>query len=352
MKKRHSRAVALALSLALAGVSQLASAETPALQGYGADLKQASVSGLSSGGFMAAQLATAYSSVFKGVGIIAAGPYDCASTFVNRAPFLNAVTSCMSPIARPMGPDAKFSWSSAQRHAQEGSIDPVANLARQRVYIFSGSNDPVVKSMVVDQVDAYYRLAGVAPEAILYRHDVHAGHALITAQEGDTPCAQTQAPYLNNCGFSQAQEMLHHLAGAADQPASTQPLTGEFVRFDQREFDKDARSSMDDSGYAYIPRDCRSNACAVHVALHGCQQAAVQAGERFYKGAGYNEYADANRMIVLYPQMRPSSANPLACWDFWGYSSPDPMKPNFQTRQAPQMAAIMAMVRRLGEPRH
>ena len=49
----------------------LAQDRLPAL---GADLTRTSVSGISSGGFMAAQIATVYSSRIIGAGIIAAGP--------------------------------------------------------------------------------------------------------------------------------------------------------------------------------------------------------------------------------------------------------------------------------------
>jgi poly(3-hydroxybutyrate) depolymerase len=345
--------MAVPCGLLLAAMPLVASAAEPALPGYAADLSQTTVSGISSGGFMAAQLATAYSSLFTGVGVIAGGPYDCASTYPDQSPLQNAVTACMSPLVAAAGADAAVSWGSAQRRAQEGTIDPVANLARQRVYAFSGASDRTVRTMVVDQVEKYYRLAGTPHDAIRYRRN-EAGHAIITARQEDVACAETRAPYINNCGFSQSAELLAHLYGARSQPASTAALMGSIVRFNQHEFVKGSRASMDDTGYAYVPRDCQANACVVHVAFHGCQQGAALLGERFYMGTGYNEYADANRMIVLYPQVRPSNGippNPKGCWDFWGYSSEDQRRPDFQTRSAPQMAAVVAMLRRLGQPR-
>lgn len=302
---------------------------------------------------MAAQLATAYSSEFSGVGVIAAGPYDCASTYPSHSLLQNAMTTCMSPLAASVGPSAAVSLRNAQRYAQEGKIDPVAKLAHQRVYIFSGSSDKTVKTIVVDQVEAYYQRAGAPASAIMYRKN-NAGHAMITGRPQDVACADTHAPYINNCGFSQSAELLAHLYGARSRPASKAPLTGSIVRFDQREFIDGSRSSMDDTAYAYVPRDCQENACVVHVAFHGCQQGASQIGERFYMGTGYNEYADANRMIILYPQARISNgipSNPQGCWDFWGYSGKDARHPDFQLRSAPQMRAVMAMLHRLGQPR-
>ena len=346
-------AVPLALALASLSCSALAADAAP-LPGLGADLGNVSVSGLSSGAFMAAQIATAYSATFKGVGVIAGGPYDCASTYPDQPPLQNALGACMLPISAAAAADAAGSWRNAQRQAEQDNIDPVANLARQRVYVFSGTNDRTVRTSVVDQVEKYYRLAGVAPAAIAYSKNIAAGHAILTDRSEDVPCAATQAPYINNCGFMQSHELLRHLAGAGSQPPSTGALTGEVIRFDQREFIKGNRSSMDDIGYAYVPRDCREQACAVHVVFHGCQQGATRIGARFYKGTGYNEYADTNRLIVLYPQVHAANGipvNPQGCWDFWGYSSENPSRPDFQTRQAPQMAAVMAMVRRLGQAR-
>jgi esterase/lipase superfamily enzyme len=54
-------------------------ASAAALSSYNVDPNSISVSGLSSGGFMAAQLGVAYSDIFtKGFGVFAGGPYDCA----------------------------------------------------------------------------------------------------------------------------------------------------------------------------------------------------------------------------------------------------------------------------------
>ena len=76
------------------------------LSGYNADIRESSVSGISSGAFMAVQFGTAWSSVIRGVGVVAGGPYWCAKAqwissrlLVCR---LNATGVCMSgPLAGP-----------------------------------------------------------------------------------------------------------------------------------------------------------------------------------------------------------------------------------------------------------
>jgi hypothetical protein len=61
-------------SAGVISVSPLA-AEPVALRGYNAAIGETSISGISSGAFMAVQFATAWSSVVKGVGVIAGGPF-------------------------------------------------------------------------------------------------------------------------------------------------------------------------------------------------------------------------------------------------------------------------------------
>ncbi|MEO5727246.1 MAG: hypothetical protein ABI134_24970, partial [Byssovorax sp.] len=48
------------------------------LAGYNVNIADSSVSGLSSGAFFAGQMGVAFSSVIKGVGLVAGGTYDCA----------------------------------------------------------------------------------------------------------------------------------------------------------------------------------------------------------------------------------------------------------------------------------
>ena len=78
--------------------------------------------------------------------------------------------------------------------------------------------------------------------------------------------------------------------------------------------------------------------------FHGCNQA----GEGLARDSGYAEWADGNRLIVLFPQVKASSdgGNPLGCWDWWGYTGRD-----YLTQAGPQIAAVRRMLDRLAEPR-
>ncbi|MCB2032686.1 MAG: hypothetical protein KDF57_04795, partial [Ottowia sp.] len=73
------QALAFAVLATCASAAQ-AAAPLPQLM---IDKTQTSVSGVSSGGYMAVQLHVAYSATFKkGVGVVAAGPFNCADDSV------------------------------------------------------------------------------------------------------------------------------------------------------------------------------------------------------------------------------------------------------------------------------
>ncbi len=325
-------------------------AEALPLPSYNVDLSQTSVSGLSSGAFMTAQFHVAFSSTLVGAGIVAGGPFYCAGSVEASSYLENATTICMNPLGS--GPDSRKSAAKAKEFAQKGEIDNPSNLKDDRVYLFSGATDKTVTTKVVNQTEAFYKMIGIPADNIKYVKNINAGHAIITNSDSDVACAVTAPPYINDCEFVQSHEILRHIYGNLNPPAST--LSGKIIKFNQREFIGSDRSSMSEVAYAYVPKSCETQTCKVHVVFHGCEQGAAKIGDKYYTTTGYNELADTNNIIVLYPQAEPSDPipfNPKGCWDFWGYSSPDQAHPNFYSKQAPQMVAVMRMLERLAKPR-
>jgi poly(3-hydroxybutyrate) depolymerase len=325
--------------------------EAPALQGYGAELSRTSVSGLSSGAFMASQFDVAFSGELIGAGIVAGGEFYCAGAAGVKPLSLAAVTSCMQPIGP--APKAEIAYQDAQAFAAKGLIDDTTNLKRQRIYLFSGAKDSVVFTKVVDQAERFFRLAGVPEKAIDYEKLPNAGHALLTDRAADIACDSNKDPFINNCGVEQSQQILKWIYGTPGVSLNPpdEKATGNLIAFDQTEFDRAHRASLARVGYVYVPQSCQAGGCAVHVVFHGCLQNVHKVGLHFVRDTGYNEFADTNRIIVLYPQIASaeygSPSNPLECWDFWGYTSDDASHPDFYTHEAPQMAAVMKMIERL-----
>jgi poly(3-hydroxybutyrate) depolymerase len=339
--------LAYLLMLALPYSMSYAASPLPAL---GTDPAQNTVSGLSSGAFMATQFAVAYSAGIAGAGIIAGGPFYCAGLGGLAGPehfLITATTLCMQPLGA--APSGAAAWQQAQQFAKQGDIDPTRSIAQQRIYIFTGSADNIVKSKVVAQTAAFYRAAGVKEPELKYVDNINAGHALLTANSNDLACAANAPPNINNCGFTQSQDVLRQMYG--NLKPSVSKLGGQWIDFDQSEF-ATANSGMSSIGHAYIPSSCFKANCRVHVVFHGCTQEDNRIGDRFYRSTGYNELAESNRIVMLYPQIRTDKArNPQGCWDFWGYSSKDPARPDFYTKKAPQMAAVWAMLLRLNQIR-
>lgn len=341
------------LFAAVAAVPRGDTAGARALPSYGVDLSQTTVSGLSSGAFMAGQFAVAFSSIVSGAGIVAGGPYYCAGE-PGVYPFIsylnNAMTECMNPgEAAVEPPDAQLLWDHTEEFSRAGVIDDAANLRRQAIYLFSGTRDETVTTDVVDQTYRYYQLADA--QKIRYVDNVPAGHAMITDDSANHACPVTAPPFINNCGIREAQEILDFLYTGMKPPAAR--LSGTTLEFDQGAFTQ-VGSSMSERGYAYVPASCETQTCRVHIAFHGCLQGARAIGDQFYGHAGYNEVADTNELIVLYPQVEPSYLypyNPKGCWDFWGYSTFNPFAPAFYTKAGPQMAAVRAMLDRLAQRR-
>src|ERR1700747_1917739 len=131
--RRHRAAVLL---LAVAWFGGGASAADP-LGRFPVDPTQVSVSGISSGAFMANQLHIAHSAGIMGAGIIAGGLYGCAVDSVTGAGgFALAslgVGPCMS-VPTLLQPVAFYAKLVADLAAQ-GWIDPPSNLGRSRVYL-------------------------------------------------------------------------------------------------------------------------------------------------------------------------------------------------------------------------
>ena len=156
------RAAAAGAAMALCGTGgALAAVNLPALK---IDKTQTTVSGLSSGGFMAVQLHVAYSATFaKGAGVVAGGPFYCAEGSV-----VNATGRCM---ASPAGIPTSTLVSTTNTWASQGTIDPVANLQGSKVYLFSGTLDSVVKTGAMDALRTYYN-SFVPTANVVYKKDI------------------------------------------------------------------------------------------------------------------------------------------------------------------------------------
>lgn len=343
------RRLLIAVLCLLALCTRPALAETPpstsqpapqALPHLGADIDRTSVSGLSSGGFMAVQYAVAFSKTTIGAGIVAGGPYGCG--ILGAAGALN----CMA--GKGLSPSG--SYTLALNYQTWGMIDPLATVRRQRIYLFHGKADKVVAGPTMAALRTFYADLKVPDAQVKAVSELDAGHAFLSPDASHV-CDYLGPPFINRCatgsqGYDQPSAILRHIFGAP--PRSAASAKGMPIAFDQSPY-ASPMSSLDKTGYLYVPAACKAAGahCGVHVVFHGCEQAAgvEGVGDKVYSGLGYNKWAEAYGLIMLYPQTTKAAFNPHGCWDWWGYD----MKPNgaYLTRNGTQLSAIHRMVRDL-----
>ncbi len=304
----------------------------PPLPQLDIDAKRISVSGISSGAYMAQQVHLAFSATISGAAMIAGGPYGCA-----KGDLKTALAECLKP-ERPV--DVAGLAQRVRDRAIAQSLDSISGLAGDRVYVLHGrADDTVAPAMSKASLDLYHALSDAAD--IQADLDRPMAHAFATATPGD--CRPDDA-HLANCGIDLAADIFRHVVDA-DLGEAGAP-TGELLAFDQRPFaDAEHDPLLADRGYLYVPKGGREQACGLHIAFHGCEMQAERIGTRFVAEAGYNRQADLAQVVVLYPQVRSSlmPLNPKACWDWWGYTGQE-----YDTREGAQMRWLRRVLTEFG----
>jgi len=336
VKRAPSSLSVLALLAAFAATPAPA-ASSEELPRLGVALPSTSVSGLSSGAYMAGQIEVAHSKDVIGAGMVAGRPFACAETASSQLfPYWpvvlwqNASQAANECMQVGWGvPDADALAKRAKELADNGKIDPLSGLGDDKVYLFSGDADQTVLRAMVEADKRFYEAAGVPAAKSITLVERQGGHAFLPETEGTA------------CGYDQAKAILEWIYGPLAAPSPSP--TGQFLVFDQSVFDKSPPNGLAPEGVVYVPSDCASkNGCRLHIALHGCDQAREGVGDAFIKESGFARWADTNRLVILFPQVTGSLVNPHGCWDWWGYSDID-----YLGKDAPQIEAIWAMAERL-----
>ena len=108
-----------------------------------------------------------------------------------------------------------------------------------------------------------------------------------------------------------------------------------------------AEAGLSDTAYLFVPPACidGEQACALHLVLHGCAQSALTVGTDFIEQSGYLSWAEANDIVLAFPQVVPGTLNPYACWDWWGYTGAD-----YRWRNGKQMLLVTDWIKQLSSP--
>jgi len=317
----------LLLSCALLGVSPVLSASTPSAS---IDTDKVTVSGISAGAQMAHQLHIAYPDIFSGVGLIAGGPFGCA-----EGSLTTAITRCMGSVSGELPlEDLEKQIRSA---ANDGQLGNTALLSDDHVWVFHGTQDKTVAAELSDAtVELYSRF--MKSENIHFVNDVKAGHNFPTSSTGND-CGATELPFIGRCDYDAAGHLLQQLYGNLEAPATE--IKTELIK---KKLPGALAAGMSEVAYLFIPNGCNQagQSCKTHLVLHGCAQSVSQIGTVFIEQSGYLPWAESNNIVLAFPQVVPATANPFACWDWWGYTDS-----SYRWRDGAQMKVLADWIREL-----
>lgn len=294
------------------------------------DPSRITVSGMSSGAQMAHQLHLAYSDLFSGAAMLAGGPFGCA-----EGTMLNALGRC---LAKP-GTEIPLSQlhEAIVAAATDGRLASLENLSNDPVWIFHGSLDDAVPLAVNDALVSIYQ-ALVPAEQISVITDVPAAH-VFPADGAGGACDQLESPFIGDCGYDAAGQLLQAL-----YPGLKQGNAAVTTAISQVKLQDAAAAMLDENAWLFVPSACAQEGagCALHLVLHGCAQSASQVQTAFIEKSGYLPWAEKNNIVLAFPQAIASMVNPLACWDWWGYSGE-----HYLWREGKQMTTLVNWVRLL-----
>jgi poly(3-hydroxybutyrate) depolymerase len=294
------------------------------------DTGRVTVSGLSAGGAMAQQLHIAYSDVFSGAGIIAGVPFGCADNSLGTA-----MSRCTGKTDDSLSVEELA--AGIKTAAGDGNIASTENLADDRVWLFHGTLDTTVAAAVSDATAALY--AEFIPGAqISTVNDVEAGHNFPARGNGHA-CAGMEAPFVGDCDYDAAGEMLQTLYPGLETSATEAKTELKTVTLPGA-----GDAGLSDTAYLFVPPACSEGGqeCALHLVLHGCAQSALSVGTGFIEQSGYLSWAESNDIVMAFPQVAPGMLNPYACWDWWGYTGAE-----YRWRTSKQMQVLTDWIKNL-----
>ena len=322
----HSLLIILAALVASTAVA------SPTLE-LNIDHDRVTVSGISAGGQMAHQLHIAYPEVFSGAGIIAGGPFGCA-----EGSLATAMTRCMGSVQGEL-PIARFA-EEIRSAARAGKLGETSALVDDPVWVFHGVLDETVS---VELSDAVVTLYGefMPSKYIHYVNDVQVAHTFPTRGHGNE-CTSTASPFIGDCDYDAAGELLQHLYGKLEVPGTK--IKAELI---ETILPGAVAAGLLEKAYLFIPSACNDTeqSCKAHLVLHGCAQSTAQIETVFIEQSGYLPWAEANNIVLAFPQVAPAVANPIACWDWWGYTGV-----SYRWRDGAQMKVLADWMQELSNP--
>ncbi|XP_035716524.1 uncharacterized protein LOC110860759 [Folsomia candida] len=304
------------------------------------------MSGVSSGGTFAQQMFVAHSTLISGISVFShtfyrCGPgngilrdYDAACTTAGRRHFWSKTYSPKKAI------------KDIRTYFKKGLIDDPHYMGGKHLYVFAGTKNhlfTVDQSLKILEVFKPF----IADSSVIKTRIAKANLTLPNKGKELPACSAPPDKFgVSNCGFSGALESLQFMLGHdAVRSSKGHPKLQPLIQFDQTEFFENVgRHDMDTVGYLYVPKVCKHNEipCLLHFYFHGCSTGREFVGPGHVVRSGFLEVAEANGIIVVFPQAISSRENNIGCWDTFGVTGP-----LYATQQGGQVAVVKKMLDRI-----
>ena len=279
----------------------------------------------------------AYSSLVDGAAIAAGSPYGCGSLQFSNYDCLHGLED------GEVNQTIAYLWKRVQR----GEIDDPEHLKRTPVTLFVGKGDENVYRKVM--VQTRQQLLSFVDSSNLHSNfHTDAAHVW-SVDHGRCRCgvcpygsyARITCCSINNCAFDLSGAFLRATYGAI-QPRV--PDNRRLHWINQTVYWPASRALRDTVmqwAIAYVPEACeaRPSRCKLHVNYHGCIPPEWRGRLQWVRHLDLNEYAEANAIVVLYPQAQGSPQSGVGCWNWESYKD----DPDFDTRRGCQLSMVMAM---------
>ena len=166
-------------------------------------------------------------------------------------------------------------------------------------------------------------------------NSIDCAHGMVTNFYGNDCSALAKEPYIINCDYDLAGKILQYIYNETlMNPISANNVPyNNVIAINQQSFFPSGSTaseiSLQKTAYAYISSNCSiapmPDSCKLHVVMHGCEQTLDSEisynkpfNDTYVRNAGYNQWAETNNMVILYPQAAIKEiSNPDGCWDWY-----------------------------------
>lgn len=287
---------------------------------------------------MALQHLFAFSSNVEGAAIAAGSPYGCGG---QTWPWV----TCYSG-----GVDVNSTVMYTKRRVERGFIDPIKHLRDTPVLLFSGKSDLTVLKLVMEETQGQLELYKT-PSSISSVFNTSAAHVW-SLDHGSCRCGACAFSgnesgiccNVNNCGYDLSGDLLRRFYGAKLMPRVTATAPLQWVR--QWNYLPSGSVTSDSTllewALVYVPHACSAvpSSCRIHINYHGCSYNRWYDRLLWAKNIDLNEYAEANGLVIVYPQAGGSDSIGEGCWNWASYAD-DPL---FDTRGGIQLNTVISLV--------